>query len=231
MKRFYEKVSVEPQDGGYGVHLDGRVVKTPAKRPALSPTKAMAEAVAAEWMAQGDKVNPASMPLGKLLYTALDKVACRRDEVITELVGYAKADMLCYPCDFPADLVQKQKELWLPLLTWVREQHDLGFITTTSIAHIDQEEALLEKLRKILEKLDSFRLTAFHNVTGLCSSVCIGLNVLGNNISIEQAWAAAQLDEDFQIEKWGEDDEAKLRTTNMKTDLDAAALFLKLCEE
>lgn len=229
MKRFYEKVSVEPQDGGYAVHLDGRAVKTPAKRHALSPNRAMAEAVAAEWMAQRDKVNPASMPLGKLLYTALDKVDSRRDEVITELVGYAKADMLCYPCDFPADLVQKQKELWLPLLTWVREQHGLDFITTTSIAHIDQDEVLLEKLRKILGKLDSFRLTAFHNVTGLCSSVCIGLNVLGNNISIEQAWAAAQLDEDFQIEKWGEDDEAKLRTTNMKTDLDAAALFLTLC--
>jgi len=230
MKRFYENVSVEAVAGGYGIFLDGRMVKTPDKKDAISPTRAMAQAIATEWQAQGDKVDPASMPLGKLLYTALDRVEPRREAVITELLGFAKADMLCYQSDFPADLKQRQKKLWHPLLLWARETHGLEFKVTHSIAHIEQDPSMLDKLHEVLQGVDSFRLTALYNIVGLCSSVCVGLNILGRNITVEQAWAAAQLDEDFQNEQWGADEEARQRVENMKADLDSAAVFLEFCQ-
>lgn len=225
MKRFYEKAIVVAQDDGFLVELDGREVKTPEKRQNFSPTKAMAEAICQEWNEQEDKVNPDSMPIAKLQNTAIDRVETRRDDLIAELVKYAGTDLLCYRADFPEDLKKQQAEIWQPLLDWVAQTHDITLKVTTGILHVEQDVA---KLEKILHGIDSFRLAAFYNITTLCGSVSVALNVFGGNITAEQAWAAAELDENYQIAQWGSDDEAKIRHDNMKAELDAAVRFLGL---
>ena len=228
MKRFYENAAVISLAEGFSVELDGREVKTPEKRSNYSPTKAMADVICAEWNAQGDKVIPDSMPIAKMQNTAIDRVDARRDDLIAELVKYAGTDLLCYHSEFPQDLAERQMKVWQPLLDWVAKNHDVTLKVTMGILHVEQEAVQLEKIGEILQSLDSFSLTAFYTITTLCRSVSIALNVFGGNITVDQAWAAAQLDDNYQIEQWGIDDEAKIRQDNMKAELDAAALFLDL---
>lgn len=228
MKRFYENAAVISTDQGFSVELDGREVKTPDKRPNLSPTKAMADVICAEWNEQENKVVPDSMPTAKMQNTAIDRVDVRRDDLIAELVKYADTDLLCYHSEFPEDLAARQNKLWHPLLDWVAKNHDVTLKVTSGIIHVEQDGTQLEKLGKFLHTLDSFSLTAFYNITTLCGSVSIALNVFGGNITVDQAWAAAQLDDNYQIEQWGIDDEAKIRQDNMKAELDTAVLFLDL---
>ncbi len=225
MKRFYEKATVVKRDNGFLVELDGREVKTPEKRQNISPTKVMADAICQEWNDQGDNVEPDSMPIAKIQNTAIDRVETRRHDLIAELVKYAGTDLLCYRAEFPEALVKLQADTWQPLLDWVSAKHDITLKVTTGILHVEQDVAQLEKL---LQAIDSFRLAAFYNITTLCGSVSVALNVLGGNITAEQAWAAAQLDENYQIAQWGIDDEAKNRHDNMKAELDAAVRFLDL---
>lgn len=232
MKRFYKAAAVVAtggsQEQGFLIALDGKEVKTPEKRLNLSPTKALAEAICAEWNEQGDKIDPASMLMAKLQNTALDRVHTRRDDLIAELVKYAGTDLLCYRAEFPEDLAQQQAGLWQPLLDWVCQNHNIKLVVTTGILHVPQEADELEKLGVFLGGLDSFHLAAFHNITTLCGSVSIALNVLGRNICAEQAWTAAELDENYQIQQWGKDDEAIFRQENMKKELKAAIDFLAL---
>lgn len=229
MKRFYDTAAVVAEDDGYIITLDGKEVKTPEKRKNLSPTHALAAAICAEWDEQTNEINPASMLIAKLQNTAIDRVETRRTDLIDELVNYAATDLLCYRADFPDDLAARQDQSWQPLLEWLRDHHDITLKVTTGIIHIAQDQQQLEKIRQILSDIDSFRLAAFYNITTLCGSVSIGLNVYGGNITADQAWEAAQLDETYQIEQWGMDEEAKLRQENMKAELKAAVRFLELC--
>lgn len=228
MKRFYKAAILVTHEAGYLVELDGREVKTPEKRLNLSPNKAMAEAICQEWNDQGDKVDPNSMPIAKLQNTAIDRVETRRTDLIDELVKYAGTDLLCYRAEFPDDLAKRQADIWQPLLDWVAKTHQVSLKVTTGILHISQDSAQLARLKTFLQGMDSFRLAAFYNITTLCGSVSVGLNVLGGNLTAEQAWEAAELDENYQIEQWGIDDEAKIRQDNMKTELNAAVRFLAL---
>lgn len=228
MKRFYKRADVVPQDSGFTVELDGRLVKTPEKRPAISPTKALAEAICREWNAQEDKVAPDSMLMAKLLNTAIDRVDTRRDDLISELVNYADTDLLCYRAESPADLAALQATEWQPLLDWLADTHEVHLTVTTGILHVAQDKAALAKVGTILQDVDSFQLAAFYNITTLCGSVSVALNVLGGNIDGAQAWRAAILDEQYQIDQWGRDDEAKIRHDNMKAELDAAVAFLTM---
>jgi len=228
MKRFYQTATVVPAERGFMVQLDGRPIKTPEKRPNLSPTKVLAEAICMEWNAQADKVDPASMPMAKLQNTALDRVAGRTDDLICELVRYAGTDLLCYRAASPQDLAQHQDRLWQPLLDWTQQHHDMTLTVTTGILHVQQEMQQLAKLEYFLAGLDSFRLAAFYTIATLCGSVVIALNMLGGNISAQQAWDAAQLDENYQTAQWGRDEEAQIRQNNMKKELDSAARFLEM---
>lgn len=231
MKRFYKEVAVVEGDSGFLIKLDGREVKTPEKGRNISPTRAMAEAICKEWQGQGDDVDPAVMPMAKLQNTALDRVATRRDDLIDELVKYAGTDLLCYHADQPEKLAHRQAKIWQPLLDWVLENHDVTLTVTRGIIHVAQDAGELAKLKIFLDSLDHFTLAAFYNMTTLCGSVSIALNLLGKNISVDQAWTAAQLDEHFQIEQWGIDDEAKARHDNMKAELDDALRFLDLLKD
>lgn len=225
MKRFYERVTLAVRENGYGVELDGCELKTPEKRRNLSPTRKLAEAICQEWQAQEDKIIPDDMPIAKLQNNAIDRVETRRGDLIDELVKYAGADLLCYRAESPDDLARQQADIWQPLLDWVETTHGVALNVTTGIIHIEQDVA---RLGELLHGFDSFRLTAFYAVTTLCGSVALALNVIGGNITAEQAWQAAQLDENYQIGKWGIDDEARVRQDNMKAELEAAVRFLDL---
>jgi len=230
VKRFYKKAAVVAEEQGFAVQLDGREIKTPEKRKNLSPTRRLAEAIRAEWMGQGDEIDLAGMLLTKLQNTAIDRVGPRRQDLIDELVQYAGTDLLCYRADFPADLAERQAKVWQPLLDWVADRHGIRLKVTRGIMHVEQDSKHLEKLRRLLDRIDDFHLAAFHNITTLCGSVSIALNVFGGHISVGQAWAAAQLDETYQAEQWGIDAESRIRQDNMKAELEAAAEFLKLCD-
>ncbi|PHZ85650.1 ATP12 family chaperone protein [Paremcibacter congregatus] len=231
MKRFFKQATVEEDGSGYVVKLDGRSVKTPEKRQNICPNRAIAEAICAEWNAQGDEIKPASMLITKMQNTAIDRVGARRADLEDELVKYAGTDLLCYRADYPADLVVRQETLWQPLLDWVLQSHDIALKSTTGIIHVAQDDSEMDKFRDHITGLDDFTLMAFYNITTLCGSVSIGLNVLGNNLTAEEAWAAAELDENYQIDQWGLDDEAKTRQDNMKSELNAAIRFLELLHQ
>ena len=228
MKRFYDKAAVAARGDAFAIELDGREVKTPEKRQSLSPTKALAEAICGEWKAQGNRVVPESMPLTRLQNTAIDRVAARRDDLIAQLVTYAGTDLLCYRAEYPPDLAQQQADIWQPLLDWVQKNHEMTLKVTSGILPVEQAAGELAKLEGFLKETDSFRLAAFHNITALCGSVSVALNLLGGNLTADGAWTAALLDENYQARQWGLDDEAVLRQKNMKAELDMAVQFLIL---
>ncbi|NOZ43126.1 MAG: ATPase, partial [Alphaproteobacteria bacterium] len=155
-------------------------------------------------------------------------VECRRDSLIDDLVKYAATDLLCYRAAVPEALARKQEQVWQPLLDWLHHHHGVTLKVTTGIIHIEQDQVALAQTGKLLHGLDSFRLMAFYTIATLCGSVAVALNVIGGNITAEQAWAAAQLDENYQTDQWGRDDEARTRQDNIRTELDAAIRFLSL---
>ncbi|MEX2453887.1 MAG: ATP12 family protein [Rhodospirillaceae bacterium] len=228
MKRFYTSVDLAPVDGGIAVRLDGRQVKTPSKRALCVPTEGMADAIAAEWRAQGDEVDILSMRLTRLANTAIDRVADRRDAVVDEIARYAETDLVCYRTAMPAALSDRQKELWDPLLDWLRGRYGATLTVTDAVLPLDQPPASLEALRAAVSAFDHFSLSGLHSVTVACGSVVIGLAVAEGRVGGDDAWAASLVDESYQIEQWGEEAEAAKRRALLRQDIAAAARFLAL---
>lgn len=229
MKRFYKDVSISCQGKLFAVLLDGKNIKTPQKSLCLMPTRAMAEAVAQEWDDQETDIDPASMPITKLMNTAIDRIAARRSEIIDELVEFAGSDQLCYRAENPQELVELQNEIWDPLLVRIRKLHGVKLKQTTSIIFQKQDHDQILKIRNVIENIEDFELMAFYGMTTVCGSVTIGINLFEGHISIDEAWDAGHLDENFQVSKWGSDDEAEERRANLRAELGNAARFLSLC--
>ncbi len=228
MKRFYKKASVEQREQHFTVLLDGKAIKTPAKSLCLMPTKKMAMAVANEWNDQGDKIIPQSMPITKLMNTAIDRVESRREELIDELVRYAGSDQICYRAEHPAELVALQNKVWEPLLKWINEILAINLKISNGIIFVEQEQKSLEKIRGMMEELDSFMLTALHGMITITGSVTIGYALYSDHLSIDEAWNAGHLDENFQVLQWGSDEEAEERRINLKMELQNSYNFLQL---
>jgi len=228
MKRFYEKAKVVPSDKEFAVELDGKPLRTPEKRALIVPTKALAEAVAAEWQGQGITVKPLSLPLTRLVSTALDRVTPRRAEVIAEIAKYATTDLLCYRTDEPRELVERQQQIWQPLLDWAEARHGASFVVTQGITPVAQVAATLAAIERAIAAHDAMRLVALHLATTACGSVVLGLALLSERILAEEAFAAAQLDETFQIERWGEDAEQTRTRAALKEDIALVARFAAL---
>ncbi|WP_114394247.1 ATP12 family chaperone protein [Oleisolibacter albus] len=228
MKRFYKTVSVVPAGAAFAVHLDGRPVRTPAKAPLDLPTRALADAIAAEWEAQGEELVPQTMPMTQLASTALDGVHLRREAVADAAAAYAGTDLLCYRAEHPQELAERQAALWQPLLDWAAVRFDAVLVPTAGILHRPQDPDALARLRQALDAYDPWRLTALQNAVGICGSLIVALALLDGRISAAEAFAIAQLDETFQIEQWGEDAEATRRRTAQREDLEATACFLAL---
>ncbi|MBT5072410.1 MAG: ATPase [Kordiimonadaceae bacterium] len=228
MKRFYKQVSVSDQDGLFSVLLDGKPIKTPEKSPCQMPNKSMAEAVAKEWDEQEVEITPANMPITKLVNTAIDRVDKRRAALTDELVEYAGSDQLCYRAEEPIELIEQQNKVWDPLLKRMNDLHDIELKLAGGIIFVEQEKSQLSKIRTLIDVMESFPLTAFYGMTTVTGSVTIGLNLFEGHITVDEAWEAGQLDENFQISKWGSDFEAEERRKNLKAELINAAYFLDL---
>lgn len=226
MKRFYKEVTLHQGDQGFSVSLDGREVKTPLKAALLIPTKALADHIAAEWDAQTDKIKPKEMHLTQLANTAIDRVEARRDEILAELTSYAGTDLICYYSDYPEALVEKQKALWAPFHAFLADQFGVTFQTTAGVMHVAQDDAVLAKLRAHIEGLDSFRLTALHAFTTGLGSFTMGLKLVHGQATLDQLWPAALVDELFQEEEWGADEENVTRRKTLYFDMQMAEKFL-----
>jgi chaperone required for assembly of F1-ATPase len=228
MKRAYKQVAAGPVDGGWGVALDGRPMRTPGKNPLALPTAALAAAIAAEWDAQQDEIRPASMPLTRLAATAIDRTAPQRDKVVDEIAGYAGTDLVCYRADHPPALAARQQAAWQPLIDWAALRYDAALAVTCGVIPTRQPPAALKAFAAAVAALDDFRLTALHALTATCGSLVIALAVLEDRLDAGTAFAASQLDETFQIEAWGEDAETAARRQALADDIAAASRFLKL---
>jgi len=231
MKRFYQAVRVAPGGHGHQVLLDERPVRTPAKRPLIVPTAHLAEAVAAEWRAQGETIRPELMPLTRLASTALDRMPGLRQAAIDEAAAYADTDLLCYRAAEPFELVQRQYHAWQPMLEWLSAAYGVKLSVTTSMLPVAQPEAARMRLRTAVAGLEDWPLVGLHAATIGLGSLVLGLALLDGRIDAEAALAASLLDERFEIERWGTDPEAERRHAAVRSDVTAAARFLQAIHE
>lgn len=229
-RRFYKHAEAGPAQGadGYRVLLDGKSARTPKKRELVLPTLALAEAVAAEWEAQRPYVDPAAMPLTRLANTVLDGVQGRETEVRDDIVRYLGSDLLCYRADSPEKLVALQAGTWDPVLAWAAAALGIKLAPVEGVMHVTQSSDATARARSVVADLDAFRLAALHIMVTLTGSAVLGLAVLKGHLSSEAAWAAAHVDEDWQISQWGEDAEAAARRARRWADMQASAELLGL---
>ena len=227
-KRFYRGVSVDGAAPTLRVLLDGKPIRTPAKRELALPARRLAEAVAGEWEAQGDRIDPGTMPLTRLVNSAIDGVRGCEREVRADICKYAAGDLLCYRAEGPPELVRRQAEAWDPVLAWARAALGAKLVTGQGIVPVGQPQAAGAAIEKALEELEAFALTAHHVMTTLTGSALLALAHARGRLSAEQAWAAAHIDEDWQIEQWGEDAEAKARRDRRWAEMQAASRLLAL---
>ena len=228
MKRLYKEAVAVAVAGGYGIALDGKPLLTPAKRPLVLPALPLAEAIAAEWQAQGDTVDPLAMPQMRLASIAIDLVMPRREEVLAELGKYAGTDLVCYRAEHPPELVARQHSVWQPLVDWATLRFDAPLAVTAGIVPVAQPPATLDAFAAALAAYDPLLLTALHAATAACGSLVIALALIEGRLDAEAAFAAAQLDESFQIEQWGEDAEQTARRANLRKDIAAIAQLVDL---
>jgi len=229
-KRFYAAVSVAA-DGDpplYLIRLDGRPARTPKKASLALPSAALAEAIAEEWVRQGEHIDPSSMPLTRLANTVIDGIAGREAEVAADIVRYAGNDLLCYVAEGPAELVARQQALWQPLRDWAANELGAPLEPAIGIMPVSQSPSVTGAISRAVEPLDAYSLAALHVVTTLTGSAVIALAVLRDRLSAEDAWAAAHVDEDWQISKWGSDAEASRRRAQRWEEMRAGVRLLQL---
>jgi chaperone required for assembly of F1-ATPase len=217
-RRFYTAVAVAEQEAGFAVNLDGRTAKTPAGGRLVAPTRALAEAIGAEWTAQADVIDVAAMPLTRLAFTALDRAVSAHDALAQSLARYAEADALCYFAEAPQDLAARQTAAWSPLLDWAAQTLDLQFVRATGIVHTPQPPETVDRVAALARALDGFSLTGLAFAAGLFHSAILALAVQRKRLSGTEALALSRLEEAYQEERWGVDAEAAERTAGQHRD-------------
>ena len=228
MKRFYARARAAPAGGGHGVFLDDRPVLTPGKRALVTPAAPLAEAIAGEWSAQEESVDPMAMPLTRLANTALDIVAERRAEIVAETAAYGETDLVCYRVDRPEALRRRQEAAWDPLVDWAAEEYGARLRVTAGIAPAAQPDDATQALGIAVDRFDDFALAGFQRATGALGSLVLALAMTARRIGAEEAWAAASVDERYQAERWGEDAEARKARAVVRRELLAADRFIRL---
>jgi chaperone required for assembly of F1-ATPase len=224
VRRFYGQASVGEAEGGFALLLDGRRARTPAKNPLLLPSRALAEAVAGEWAGQGEMIDPAAMPLTRLANSALDGVAATLEATRAEIAGYAASDLLCYRAEEPEALVAAETEGFEPMLAWAQEALGATFLVAKGIVHRRQPDEASAAVRAALAAVeDPFALAALHVMTSLTGSALLALAVARGRLAAEEAWRIAHVAEDFQVARWGPDEEASARRAARWRDFEAAA--------
>lgn len=221
-KRFYKEVSVGEADGGFTILLDGKSVRTPARGLLKVPVRALADAMAEEWAAQGEVIDPFAMPLTRLVNVALDRVAPEAGPVREEVVRYAGTDLLFYRAEGPDGLVERQARHWDKVLDWMRDTHGARFYLSQGIRHVAQPaEALAQVAARVPD--EPLALAAVHSMTTLTGSTLLALAVAEGLIDVDAAWDAAHVDEDWNREQWGEDEMAAQRRAARRKEMNAAA--------
>ncbi len=251
MKRFYKIAAVQRDESGHAITLDGKSVRTPMRKTLALPNAKLAEAVAANGRRRARTIEPPTMLLTAIANTAIDRIATARDDMVAGLVHYAESDMLCYRADGPADLAVRQATIWQAILDWAAVDLGATLQVTVGVVPITQSSAALAKLRNVLRAYDDFRLAALSTAVSAMGSLILGpyddfrlaalstaVSAMGSLIlglalaegalSAAEAFAAAQLDETYQNEFWGEDAEALTRRDNLRSDIEAAATVFRL---
>ena len=228
MKRFWTEVSV---DADRAIRLDTRPVRTPGRAPLALPTAALAEAVADEWRAVGETLDPRAMPLTGLANAAIDRIAPAAADFAAGLAAYAESDLLCYRADGPIELVARQAAAWNPLLDWARDRYDVHFEIVTGVMHRPQPPATVARLGEAVASRDSFHLAPLSPLVTLTGTLIGALALAERAVTPDALWQAAMVDEDWQVERWGEDTLAAQVRDGKRHDYDAAARFLALLDD
>jgi len=231
--RFYKEVSVSEGEGGFGLALDGRPMRTPAQRLLAAPTVPLADMLAGEWRAQREHIDPSSMPLTRLANSIIDGVADAAAEVVAEVEKYLASDLIFYRAEAPQGLVRSQETAWDPLMTWARDALGAQFRTGAGVVHLPQPQDALTAAAAIIPRnngnaSDLWRLGATHSVTTLTGSALIALALLSGQLSVADAWSAAHVDEDWNMAQWGRDELALERRVYREAEMQAAGRVLAL---
>jgi len=225
MKRFWTDVTVDPD---LGVRLDDKPVRTPGRLALVLPNPALAEAVAEEWRAVADTIDPRAMPLTGLANAAIERVAADPAGFAAGLAAYGESDLLCYRADSPPDLVARQNAAWNPPLDWAEGRYGVQFELATGVMHQPQPAETVERLAAAIGAQPAFALAPLAPIVTITGSLVLGLALAEGAMTADAVWAAANLDEDWQAEQWGEDDLARAARETRRRDFDAAARFLSL---
>lgn len=212
LKRFWKVVDVVQGDGGWAVALDGRTPKTPAHAPLRLPTEAAARLVADEWAAQGEFLDPATMPATRLASTAIDRVAQAREAVADEIAAFAGSDLVCYPAEAPSSLVDRQARTWSPWRAWAATELGVHLEAAEGLLHRPQDPAAVARIRELALRLDDFALTGLAMATPLLGSAVLAFALQRAADRADALFDASRLDEAFQEERWGVDAENAART-------------------
>jgi chaperone required for assembly of F1-ATPase len=230
MKRFYNDTAVDAGEGGFRVLLDGKPMRTPAKAVLVVPTEGLAQSIAAEWRDVPEKadINVSHLPLTRLAATGIDRVPGQRARVIDDTAKYAGSDMLCYRASAPESLVRLQTATWQPLLDWAAARYGSDLAVVTGTTFVTQPHKALAALRNAVSAHDDLALSALYNLTHIAGSVVIALALAEGRLAADEAFAAAVLDELYQLDRWGSDPNATQRHESIRRDIDAGARFLSL---
>jgi chaperone required for assembly of F1-ATPase len=226
-KRFYEQVSVVESEGRFDILLDGLPLRTPARNPLGTPTHALSEAVAAEWRAQTEVIDPVSMPLTRLVNSIIDGVANSAGAVAADIAKFLASDLLVYRAEGPEGLVERQAAAWDPVIAWARDVLGARYVLAAGMIYVTQSEEALAAARKAIPH-DIWRLGALHVITTLTGSALIALAVLRGRLNAEEAWTAAHVDEDWNMDFWGRDEVALNRRALRYSEMQAACRMLEL---
>lgn len=230
-KRFYKSAFIEEAKNGYQVLLDGRPIRTPIGGAFILPGRALGEAVRAEWDEQAEFIRPSQMGLTQIINTAIDRVAPRRKDEISDLLRYVDTDLLCYRATDPKELVELQERSWQPVLDWLEKKLDAAFIVARGVMPIAQPGESKAAVEKWLEDQNDFRLAAIHLAAHALGSLFLAAALVEARLSAEEAFNHSQIDEMHQIARWGEDEEATIRQARLKSDVLTVDRFLKLLAE
>ncbi|MEO8724399.1 MAG: ATP12 family protein [Sphingobium sp.] len=228
MKRFYKQAAATPADGGYGIMLDGRPVRTPARALLALPTVALADAIAQEWNAQGENIKPESMIFTGLANAAIDQILPDPAAFAAGVAVYGESDLLCYRAEAPPSLIDAQAESWNPLLGWARERYDVAFLIASGIIHVGQPPETIARMRAVVMAYDAFMLAGLSTLVTMSGSLIIGLAVIEGAISPDRAWQASEIDELWQAQQWGDDADAAARRDRRGVEFAQAAQFCAL---
>ena len=230
-RRFWKLATVEPADAGFAVHLDGRPVRTPAKSLLAVPTKALALAIAAEWDAQAKIVDPRTMPITRAANSAIDKVVPKQADVTQMLAEYGDADATCYRAHTPEGLVQRQTAAWDPLLDWADEVFQARLIPVVGVIYQPQNPKALQRLSEPVQQMTPFQLAGFHDLVTLSGSLIIGLATARGLLPPEDLWQRSRIDELWQQDQWGLDDEAAAMAEGKRLSFMQGLEFYRLSAE